>query len=84
MLWFPDRVGEAEWVAGRVHDLLGREFDDNRPVGGLTPADFAVLMRSTRQSELDGVPRHAAFTAALDSLSIPLSLKAGGGPFDRP
>ena len=59
-------------------------FDDNGIIRGLTPADFAVLMRSTRQPEQDGVPRHAAFSAALEALSIPFSLEAGGGPFDRP
>ena len=51
---------------------------------GLTPADFAVLMRSTRQTEQDDTPRHAAFTASLGSMDIPYSLEAGGGPFDRP
>ena len=84
VLWFSDRAEEAEWVARRVRDLLGTEFDDNGILRGLTPADFAVLMRSTRQAEQDDVPRHAAFTAALEALSIPFSLEAGGGPFDRP
>ena len=83
VLWFPDRAKEAQWVASRVRDLLGTEIVDNGNVRGLTPADFAVLMRSTRQAEQDGVPRHAAFTAALEGLSIPFSLEAGGGPFDR-
>ena len=80
VLWFPDRAEEAQWVASRVRDLLGTEFDDNGTIRGLTPADFAVLMRSTRQSEQDGIPRHAA----LEALSIPFSLEAGGGPFERP
>lgn len=84
VLWFSDRAEEAQWVAGRVRDLLGTEFDDSGTLRGLTPADFAVLMRSTRQAEQDDVPRHAAFTAALEALSIPFSLEAGGGPFDRP
>ena len=84
VLWFIDRVAEARWVANRIRDLLGTSFDDNGSVRGLTPGDFAVLMRSTRQEEQDGVPRHAAFTAALDDISIPYSLEAGGGPFDRP
>lgn len=84
VLWFPDRAAEAEWVAGRIRDLMGTAYDDNGNVRGLTPADFGVLMRSTRQAEQDGTPRHAAFTAALENLGIPFSLEAGGGPFDRP
>ena len=84
VLWFPDRPAEAEWVAGRIQDLLGTAYDDNGSIRGLTPADFAVLMRSTRQAEQDGAPRHAAFTAALENMGILFSLEAGGGPFDRP
>ena len=84
VLWFPDRAAEAEWVARRIGDLLGTAYDDNGSVRGLTPADFAVLMRSTRQAEQDGTPRHAAFTSALENMGIPFSLEAGGGPFDRP
>src|SRR5690606_23586157 len=84
VLWFPDRAAEAEWVAERIRDLLGTTYDDNGSIRGLTPADFAILMRSTRQNEQDGTPRHAAFTAALERLGIPFSLEAGGGPFDRP
>lgn len=83
VLWFPDRMAEAEWVAGRVRDLMETSYDDNGSVRGLTPADFAVLMRSTRQPEQDGTPRHTAFTTALENMGIPFSLEAGGGPFDR-
>ena len=82
--WFPDRAAEAAWVAGRIRALLGTAYDDNDVVRGLTPADFAILMRSTRQAEQDDAPRHAAFTVALEGLGIPFSLEAGGGPFDRP
>lgn len=84
VLWFSDRPEEADWVAERIHDLLGTAYEDNGVVRGLTPADFAILMRSTRQDEQDGNPRHAAFTSALERLGIPFSLEAGGGPFDRP
>lgn len=84
VVWFSDRAAEAEWVAGRIRDLLGTAYDDNGSVRGLTPADFAVLMRSTRQAEQDGTPRHGVFTAALENMGIPFSLEAGGGPFDRP
>ena len=84
VLWFADRAEEAQWVASRIRDLLGTAYDDNGSIRGLTPADFAVLMRSTRTQEQDGAPRHSAFTAALESMGIPFSLEAGGGPFDRP
>lgn len=84
VLWFRDRTEEAEWVASRIRDLMGTAYDDNGVVRGLTSADFAVLMRSTRQAEQDGTPRHAAFTEALERNGMPFSLEAGGGPFDRP
>ena len=84
VLWFADRAVEAQWVAGRIRNLLGTAYDDNGSIRGLTPADFAVLMRSTRTLEQDDTPRHGAFTAALESMEIPFSLEAGGGPFDRP
>ena len=84
VVWFPDRVEEAQWVAERIDALLGTAYNDNGKVRGLTPADFAVLMRSTRTNEQDDTPRHAAFTSALESLGIRFSLEAGGGPFDRP
>ena len=83
VLWFADRAAEAEWVASRIRELLGTAYDDNGNVRGLTPADFAVLMRSTRQTEQNNTPRHAAFTIALGNMEIPYSLEAGGGPFDR-
>ena len=41
-------------------------------------------MRSTRGKEGNGSPRHEAFTKALSEYSIPFTLEAGGGPFDRP
>ena len=84
VLWFPDRPTEAQWVAERISSLLGTAYDDGGSVRGLTPADFAVLMRSTRTQEQDDTPRHAAFTSALSDMGIRISLEAGGGPFDRP
>ena len=85
VLWFPVRPEEAEWVANRIQSLLGTAYEEpDGTIRGLTPADFAILMRSTRQEEQDGNPRHAAFTQALEACSIPFSLEAGGGPFDRP
>lgn len=89
VLWFPDRQAEAAWVTCMVESLLGTEYvERDGSVRGLTPADFAILMRSTRMEESGGGPRHGAFT---DSLSharggqgIPFSLEAAGGIFDRP
>jgi DNA helicase-2/ATP-dependent DNA helicase PcrA len=85
VLWFPDRPNEAEWVADRIRSLIGTAYQEaDGTTRGLTPADFAILMRSTRQEEQDGDPRHTAFTNALLARQIPFSLEAGGGPFDRP
>nr|WP_303716821.1 ATP-dependent DNA helicase [Methanoculleus marisnigri] len=85
VLWFDSRRTEANWVADRIQALLGTEYEDpDGIVRGLTPADFAILMRSTRKPEQDGLPRHAVFTQALGNIGIHYSLEAGGGPFERP
>ena len=85
VLLFPNRPAEAEWVARRINALLSTEYEESDgTIRGLTPADFAVLMRSTGTDEQDGSPRHTAFTTALDDLGIKYSLESGGGPFDRP
>jgi DNA helicase-2/ATP-dependent DNA helicase PcrA len=90
VLWFPDRPTEADWVANRIGSLLGTEYvEHGGTVRGLTPADFAILMRSTRMEEQGGAgPRHRAFTDALTvaagGAGIPFSLEAAGGIFDRP
>lgn len=84
-LWFPARAQEAEWVAERIEALSGMGYrEQNGAVRGLTPGDFAILMRSTRTDEQNGSPRHAAFTKALDVRGIRYTLEAGGGVFDRP
>jgi len=85
VLWFPDRNAEAQWVAERIQTLLGTAYEeDGGLVRGLTYADFAILMRSTRSKEQNTLPRHTAFTRALEKRDIRYSLEAGGGPFDRP
>lgn len=90
VLWFQNRPTEAAWVANRIEALLGTEYiDGDGTVRGLTPADFAILMRSTRMDEQGAAgPRHQAFTDALSSalngIGIPFSLEAAGGIFDRP
>lgn len=83
--WFKDRIEEAEWVADRIASLIGTEYvERDGAIRGLTPADFAILMRSTRTRESDLNPRHMAFTSMLHAKHIPYSLEAGGGAFDRP
>jgi DNA helicase-2/ATP-dependent DNA helicase PcrA len=90
VLWFHDRPAEARWVANMIESLLGTEYvERDGTIRGLTPADFAILMRSTRMDEQGNLgPRHAAFTSAMDQarggLGIPYSLEAAGGIFDRP
>jgi DNA helicase-2/ATP-dependent DNA helicase PcrA len=88
-LWFPDRPTEAAWVADMIEALLATEYvERDGTIRGLTPADFAILMRSTRMDEAGGAPRHGAFTDALTTacrgVGIPFSLEAAGGIFDRP
>lgn len=85
-LWFTARDDESAWIAGRIQALLGTDYSESDGSHrGLTPADFAVLMRSTRSPEGDDrSPRHAPYTQALARLGIPFSLESGGGPFDRP
>jgi DNA helicase II / ATP-dependent DNA helicase PcrA len=85
-LWFATRAEEADWVANKIAALLGTACrESNGTVRGLTPADFAILMRSTRTAETGGnPPRHVPFTTGLTQRGIPFSLEAGGGLFDRP
>lgn len=85
-LWFPSRDDEAAWIVGRILQLLGSEYRERDGAGtvrGLTPADFAILMPSTRTNEQNGQPRHAAFTRALQAQGVRFSLEAGGGAFER-
>ncbi len=83
--FFPVRAEEATWVADRIQSLLGTEYVERDGTSrGLTPADFAILMRSTKSQEGDGNPRHHAFSGELQSRNIPFTLAAGGSVFDRP
>jgi len=86
-LWFSTRAEEAEWVQRRIQNLLGKAYvtsDEEREARGLTPGDFAILMRSTRTAERDGSARHAAFTSALEGADIEYTLEAGGGVLEEP
>ncbi|MDR2613006.1 MAG: ATP-dependent helicase [Deltaproteobacteria bacterium] len=81
---FPDRKAEARWIASRIRDLLGTGYPDGRSERGLTPGDFAILLRSPDLKELDRTPRHAAFTRALAARGVPFRLNGGANPFDVP
>lgn len=81
---FPDRPAEAAWVGDRIAALMGSPYLDEDGVRGLTPADFAILMRSTGADEQDGTSRSSAFTEALEERDIPFTLEAGGTVFGRP
>ena len=82
---FPDRQAEAEWVAHRIDALMGTPYHEAEGgTRGLTPGDFAILMRSTGSNEQDGTARSAAFTNALEQRGIPYILEAGGSVFSRP
>lgn len=87
-LWFGSRDQEAKWVAQRIESLLGSAYPEEKSgaikIRGLTPGDFAILMRSTRFPEKNGFPRHLAFSQALDAINVDYTLEAGGGIFDRP
>ncbi|KVO03213.1 DNA helicase UvrD [Burkholderia ubonensis] len=82
--YFECREDEAQWVADRIMQLLGTTYEKDGEVRGLTPGDFAILMRSTKEPEQDDNPRHAAFTRALDARGVRYTLNAGGSVFDRP
>lgn len=85
VLWFDTRADEAEWVASRIQALLGTAYQErDGKIRGLTLGDFAILMRSTKQPELDGSPRHTAFTQALVRSNLSYTLESGGSVFDRP
>ena len=84
-LWFADRSDEAAWVASRIGDLLGTSYQErDGTVRGLVPADFAILMRSTRQNEgNEPFPHHAPFTEAMGVQGIRFTLESGGGVFEN-
>lgn len=85
-LWFPTREEEARWVADRIEELLDTEIverDGTRR--GLSPADFAILMRSVKGGQRStDYPRHAPFTRELMKRGIPFTIEQGGGLFERP
>ncbi|MGV9417930.1 ATP-dependent helicase [Streptomyces sp. NPDC003674] len=84
VLRFPTRMEEAAFVGDRIKELLGTRYEESDgTVRGLTPADFAILMRSTNMPEKDGTKRHTAFVRALETRGIEYALNAGGQLFER-
>ncbi|MGY1997296.1 ATP-dependent DNA helicase [Streptomyces rochei] len=84
VLRFSTRMEEAAFVGDRIKELLGTRYEEpDGTVRGLTPADFAILMRSTNMTETDGTKRHTAFVQALQNRNIEYALNAGGQLFDR-
>lgn len=87
-LWFDNRQEEAEWVAQRIQSLLGTTYIEYNADGteksrrGLTYSDFAVLIRSIRNS--NGENRDVQFVNAMRNLNIPVKTTGEGGIFDRP
>lgn len=90
VLWFDRQEEEAQWIAERIEQLLGTaypEFDSQGQITstrGLTPADFAILMRSVNRGQYDRVAKHQTYTDALTQRGIPFVLRATGGIFNRP
>lgn len=80
---FEDRPSEAAWVAERISALHGTTYMDEKEHRGLTPADFAILMRSTGGKEQDQKSRSLAFAMELEKRKIPFTLEAGGSVFGR-
>ena len=80
---FNTRQAEAEWVASKISALVGTSYNDENRTRGLTPADFAILMRSTGSAEQDNSARSSAFTRALEERGLPYTLEAGGSVFTR-
>ncbi|NQX56862.1 ATP-dependent helicase [Pedobacter panaciterrae] len=84
-LWFDNPIEEAEWIAGRIKDLLGTKYVENGSERGLTKADFAILMRSVSGGTRNGDPaRHSVYTQALTNANISYSIEAEGSIFTRP
>jgi DNA helicase-2/ATP-dependent DNA helicase PcrA len=74
---FNDPEAEARWIVGRIKDLYGAAYRDNReaPARGLTYADFAVLLRSVR---LDAEP----IIRALENENVPYVVGGMNALFD--
>lgn len=87
-LWFEEREDEAAWIAQRIQSLIGTTYIEYNTDGteksrrGLTYSDFAILLRSIRNS--NGENHDIQFVNALRALNIPVKTTGEGGIFDRP
>lgn len=82
--FFLDRNSEAEWVAERISQLIGKAYTEANGRRGLCPGDFAILMKSTLADEADRHPRHTAFTNALRARGIEFYIESEGSIFNFP
>lgn len=80
--FFNNRNEEAQWVANRILYLIGKEYNDKGVLRGLSPGDFAILMKSTLSNEQDGNPRHLPFTNALRERGIEPYIESEGSIFN--
>src|SRR5579862_7251822 len=80
--FFSQREEEGRWVASRIKNLLGMGYQDGDVFRGLSPSDFAILMKSTNSSEQNERPRHYAFTQALKAEDIDYYIENQGSIFD--
>jgi DNA helicase-2/ATP-dependent DNA helicase PcrA len=84
ILSFPTQSDEAQAIAARINELLGKEYVENdERRRGLMPADFAILMKSTRRGDYANEARHQIYTDALSQLGIPFVVESTGDLFER-
>jgi len=80
---FDTREMEAGWVAERIQFLIGKSYQEkDGTVRGLTPGDFAILMKSTISNEQDGNPRHFSFSNELRARTIDSFVESEGSIFN--
>lgn len=83
--FFNTRNEEAEWVADRIQFLLGKAYiEKDGTERGLTPGDFAILMKSTLSNEQDGTERHFAYSEELRGRGIDPLIESEGSIFNYP
>jgi DNA helicase-2/ATP-dependent DNA helicase PcrA len=76
---FADPDEEVEWIASKIVDMIGTPFVD-KPAAqprGLAPSDFAVLVRSAKQTA-------APVVAALRAANLPVVVVGMTGLFEQP
>jgi DNA helicase-2/ATP-dependent DNA helicase PcrA len=76
---FADPDDEVAWIAAKIVDMLGTPFVDKpgTPSRGLAPSDFAVLVRSAKQTA-------GPVVAALREANLPVVVVGMTGLFEQP